>query len=100
MLCSRFIAIYVYDYCIQCTQVAKSDSASVFITAYNVTFSDPNTGNVIYSAPFSTCGEDTCETDITPPSLSQVCPSSTIAITAEYRLGQMMLSDPTTIGRC
>ena len=72
---------------------------NAFITTYNVTFSDPNTGNVTYSALFSTCGEDTCETDVILPLLSQVCPSSAITITAEYRLGQMMLSGPITIGR-
>ena len=80
-------------------QIAKSDNMDVFIVAYNVTFSDPDTGSVIYLAPFSTCGEDTCETDITPPtgSLAQVCPSSTITVTTDNGLGE---SGPTTIGMC
>lgn len=65
---------------------------------YNVTFSNPDTGRVIYSSLSSTCREDTCETDITPPSLSRICPSSTITVTANYELGQRLLSNPITIG--
>ena len=66
---------------------------------YNVTFSDPDTNTVTYSAPYSTCHKDTCnETDITPSSLSRICPSSTITVSADYGLGQRLLFDPITIG--
>lgn len=73
---------------------------NIFIGVYDVTFSDPDTGNVIYSAPFSTCGKDTCETDITPPSLMGVCPSSVVRVSADYGLGLRLLSGPITIGMC
>ena len=67
---------------------------------FNVTFSDPDTENIIYSLPTSTCGGDECDIEITPAppsSLSQVCPLiGTVA--ADYGLGQRLLSDPITIG--
>ena len=73
----------------------------LYVTEYNVTFLNPDTNMVIYSAPYSTCRRDTCNAmDITPPSLSQICSSSTVTVTirADYGLGERLLSDPINIG--
>ena len=71
---------------------------TIYVIEYNVTFSNPITNTVI---PYSTCHRDTCNvTDMTPPSLSQICSSSTITVTvrADYGLGERLLSDPIDIG--
>ena len=67
---------------------------------YNITFSEPDTDNVIHSTTVSTCGEDTCETDITLPSSTLVCPPSTftVDVSADHGYGQTLLSDPINTG--
>ena len=86
-------------------QVAMSDGTSMFIDEYNISYSDPTTGNKISSTIIVyTCGEDTCETNIAlPSSLSLLCdnPKALITITiiaADSRLGCRPLSDPIVIG--
>ena len=78
--------------------MASSESTTVFITEYNVSYSDPTTGTIVDSTTVSTCGEDICETDIIPPSSIQVLSSSTITVTADDGFGQRLISDPITIG--
>ena len=81
-----------------------SDSTPIFIREYNVSYTDPTTGSDLYSTPVSSCGADTCNTDVSlpPPSLARVCPSSVttvnITVTADTGFGHRPLSGPIATG--
>ena len=72
-------------------QIATTGVTDLFITTYNVTFSDPTTGNV----DSAIVNVQTASATITPP--VSLCPF-TITVTADTGFEQEQLSNPVTVG--
>ena len=82
-----FVTYYEYH-----QQIATSGGTDIFITTYNVIYSDPSTGSIVDSAIVNV---EAASAIITPP--ASLCPF-TISVFADNGFEQRNLSDPITIG--